>query len=97
MAEFSIRFLFQNAYHKQTSSAKRSTTIFNPFMSDDHSPLPTFPSIRHCYINLFPFQSVFGSDLHKHKIVCFLKESNMDQNFYQGVLRILIAKMFELI
>ena len=54
-------------------------------MSDDHSPLPTFPSIRHCYINLFPFQSVFGSDLHKHKIVCFLKESNMDQNFYQGV------------
>ena len=54
-------------------------------MSDDHSPLPAFPSIRPCYINLCPFQSVFGSDLHKHKIVCFLKESNMDQNFYQGV------------
>ena len=54
-------------------------------MSDDHSPLPAFPSIRHCYINLFPSQSVFGSDLHKHKIVYFLKESNMDQNFYQGV------------
>ena len=75
-------------------------------MSDDHSPLPAFPSIRHCYINLFPFQSVFGSDLHKHKKMQQKGESLRSRDFWKSqirikifikVLRILIAKMFELI
>ena len=60
--------------------------------SDDHSPQPAFPSIL---ISTFSHFNRFLAVIHinirkcnkkrKFTIVCFLKESNMDQNFCQGV------------